>query len=690
MWVWPSSCNSRCVAALAVPASIAQLLQSSAQGVRSRHQADAEPRAQETAAGASPFPDLLAGLFAPAGPVADDVHATSSDGALRPTPDIAAGIEILLGGTPSALHEEATPSLVGMFQTVGKRSQAGQHVSGRASTRLPGAASKLSVAGANDNEPGTKPGPMVADQTTINLPAPTAPSIPLSSAAIPAGRLVAPEEAPLAELESGTGLPASSAAVTIPGPEERAAPVVGVPLHVSLAAMRNGEAPADLEESRQIVKTRLARNPAGIDAKPDAASTGGATADPANSRPGQGASDQPHPAPPAPPMAVNVAAPVENSTGVDLTESGWRRGAGKQASPPSSRKSSGSVVAQVLALGGQVPQTVDSVPPAKPAPQPVEPPASTPSPQQRATAHPDAPPKSAPQSPTGNLVPSRDTQVRVLDASTPDRDEVAFAVQMKAMPMPEDSVKRQAPATEGSRRAPIPISQVDAPAPDPEAVSQDRPSPEGQPDHAPARAERLRRTEAAPAEHNESLAGTPADKMFPHVAQDAHLKEQTAPERTDTTVVKPFRTQDAMEGETKPETAKTTSVRDVKLEVTGGERRVEVRLSERGGEVKMTVRTPDTSLASSLRENLPALSARLAESGFKTEAWHPAASSTNEWRHTAETSAGTASQDANQQSREQGREPQDDGGQQHPKRPHESTPQKEKGKDFAWLMSSLR
>jgi hypothetical protein len=131
-------------------------------------------------------------------------------------------------------------------------------------------------------------------------------------------------------------------------------------------------------------------------------------------------------------------------------------------------------------------------------------------------------------------------------------------------------------------------------------------------------------------------------------------------------------------------------VRDIKFEITGGERRVEVRLSERGGEVKMTVRTPDTHLASALRENLPTLSSRLAESGFKSEAWHPAASSTNELRHTAESAAGDASRDSHTPHREQNRDSQDGAGQRRPKSPQELLPQQQKGRDFAWLMSSLR
>jgi hypothetical protein len=149
-----------------------------------------------------------------------------------------------------------------------------------------------------------------------------------------------------------------------------------------------------------------------------------------------------------------------------------------------------------------------------------------------------------------------------------------------------------------------------------------------------------------------------------------------------------------MDGAAKPDAVKATGVHDMKFEVTGGQQRVEVRLSERAGEVKMTVRTADEPLANTLRENLPALSARLAESGFKSEAWHPAASSTDELRHTAESGARGAShdtsKDADAQPRQQDREPPDGAAQRRPKSPQEAAPQKEKGKDFSWLISSLR
>ena len=167
------------------------------------------------------------------------------------------------------------------------------------------------------------------------------------------------------------------------------------------------------------------------------------------------------------------------------------------------------------------------------------------------------------------------------------------------------------------------------------------------------------------------------------------MKAVAPPEHAAAEPAKPFRPQEATRAEAAPEAAKGSPVRDLKLELTGGERRVEVRLSERAGEVKMTVRTPDTHLATVLRENLPALSARLAESGYKSEAWHPAATSVSERARTTEPSANSAFQDANPSPREQDRQPQEHGQRQR-KNPEEPLPSQQKGRDFAWLMSSLR
>ncbi len=141
-----------------------------------------------------------------------------------------------------------------------------------------------------------------------------------------------------------------------------------------------------------------------------------------------------------------------------------------------------------------------------------------------------------------------------------------------------------------------------------------------------------------------------------------------------------------------------SAARNIQLDVNGGDRRVEVRLTERGGEVQVAVRTPDAHLASTLREDLPALSSRLAESGFRAETWHPASpgassgvpSGPGEWHKLAEPSPGGTPQDPNGRSRQNGGQP---NGDSQPRQPQTREPQpdrKDQRKDFAWLMSSLR
>jgi hypothetical protein len=366
-------------------------------------------------------------------------------------------------------------------------------------------------------------------------------------------------------------------------------------------------------------------------------------------------------------------------------------------------------VAQVLALSGQVPRTVDSIPAAALAPLPLpafrpgeglpggsrpalEPPAPT------------VPADPASPSPAESLIPGAGTQIRVLGTGTPDRDEVAFALQVRATPTPEGSAQHASPAgipaAEGGEPTPTPAQPGGVPVPDPAAASQKRTSLPDAPDQTPARAGRERHPDAAPLERPGPGAGATAGKMNPQASLDGQVRTETGFERPQAALApeaKPVRPQDVqevMDGAAKPEALKAPVVRDMKFEVTGGQQRVEVRLSERAGEVKMTVRTADEPLADTLRENLPALNARLAESGFKSEAWHPAASSTNELRHAAESGARGGShetnQDADAQQRQQDREPPDGAAQRRPHSPQEAAPQKEKGKDFSWLMSSLR
>jgi hypothetical protein len=159
----------------------------------------------------------------------------------------------------------------------------------------------------------------------------------------------------------------------------------------------------------------------------------------------------------------------------------------------------------------------------------------------------------------------------------------------------------------------------------------------------------------------------------------------------------PAATPDAPEQTAKPsdppaEPAPTAAAHDIKLQVgEEGGTHVEVRLTERGGDVMVSVRTPDSHLAGELRADLPALSSRLEQSGYRTETWQPIA--TGERQHLADPTAGAAAQDAQSQQRQNGGGQQPGQQEQKPKDPKNTgipSQSKEPGKDFEWLLSSLR
>ena len=138
-----------------------------------------------------------------------------------------------------------------------------------------------------------------------------------------------------------------------------------------------------------------------------------------------------------------------------------------------------------------------------------------------------------------------------------------------------------------------------------------------------------------------------------------------------------------------PEAPKPAAAHDIKLELAGqGDRRVEVRVSERAGDMRIEVRTPDSGLAGDLREDLPALATKLEQTGFRAETWHPAG--TAERQLAAEAAPGAASQNSERQPGQNGGQSQRDPQQQpKPKAQENETPSQNAGKDFAWLFSSI-
>jgi len=64
-------------------------------------------------------------------------------------------------------------------------------------------------------------------------------------------------------------------------------------------------------------------------------------------------------------------------------------------------------------------------------------------------------------------------------------------------------------------------------------------------------------------------------------------------------------------------------VRAISLNLSSQDQSVQVRLSERAGELHVTVRTPDAGLTHGLREGLSDLVGRLEHGGYRAEAWRP-------------------------------------------------------------------
>lgn len=149
----------------------------------------------------------------------------------------------------------------------------------------------------------------------------------------------------------------------------------------------------------------------------------------------------------------------------------------------------------------------------------------------------------------------------------------------------------------------------------------------------------------------------------------------------------------AAEPEPQPVTAGPTA-HDIKLELNGGGQRVEVRLTDRGGDIRVAVRTPDARLSDAMREDLPALTAKLEQAGFRADvnqsgAWQPGTTAVIE-RRSAEAGAASPPHDSPEHSGQDGQRRQDDPRQQNPKNSNNASNRKPDRKDFTWLLQTYR
>jgi len=279
-------------------------------------------------------------------------------------------------------------------------------------------------------------------------------------------------------------------------------------------------------------------------------------------------------------------------------------------------------------------------------------------------------------------------EVRVVAPMAPELGKIAFTAQLslqvapQVAPLVAPPAARERTTAEAEREERPAVENVPA-----IAISR-RVSSEAIAALEPVRAtvERQRRPDGSPPAHQEQPAAA-MSRTIVHTESmvQPHAETAAAPER-DAGQPEPA-TKTHVETPSEPAKAPAPA-REIRLAVSGGEQRVEVKLRERGGELQVAVRTPDAHLAERLRENLPALTSRLAESGLRAETWHPPASGSGEWREIKETSpasfADTSDPQPGQDGREQEREP------RQPRVVEETDQPKDKRKDFTWLMSTLR
>ena len=187
-----------------------------------------------------------------------------------------------------------------------------------------------------------------------------------------------------------------------------------------------------------------------------------------------------------------------------------------------------------------------------------------------------------------------------------------------------------------------------------------------------------------------------------HPETDALKPEAAAPERVLTPVIEAAptaRTETAAAPKEGTDARPATPVQhepaadaprktnNIQVELTTVGQRVQLRVEERGGEVRVAVHTQDSRLAGALREDLPALTAKLEQGGFHAEVWHggPAAP----LREIAADSTASAGE---HQSQDRSGDQSRDREQQDPRPKHdidEQTKSKSERKDFSWLFTSI-
>jgi hypothetical protein len=274
-------------------------------------------------------------------------------------------------------------------------------------------------------------------------------------------------------------------------------------------------------------------------------------------------------------------------------------------------------------------------------------------------------------------------EARLVPLSAEDAPHLRRAAAAVVSPQPKAAGRASAaePPVRPAAKIEPAAERTEKTEPRPEAGRATRPEEEPQhSDPAPALAERG--TEA-PA--RQPAAAAPPDRIVAQAAPPPG--EKAVEERPSAASAPPAPRAERTPEPPLPQPASPAAARDIRLELAQGERRVEVRLVDRGGDLHLAVRTPDQRLSGDIRENLPELSARLEHTGFRTEPLHSTPSS-GDWSREVGQPAGARNSDSQAQPDERRGHGDPDRRQAHDFQ--EQQHRKQKRKDFEWLMASLR
>jgi hypothetical protein len=280
-------------------------------------------------------------------------------------------------------------------------------------------------------------------------------------------------------------------------------------------------------------------------------------------------------------------------------------------------------------------------------------------------------------------------QIPSNDGEEPPRPlELAFAAKLVPISDPVAASPKEAPPKAETR----PAAKADVVPGDSESETADQPSPLRERPAAPAVTPRAR--ESRQERHPEQQDPAPQREAAPEwrasfsgpMHEAATSRPAIEPEPAPGT---PAPHSTAAAESAVPAQPVAPAARDIRIELAGGDRRVEVRLMERAGKVHVAVRTPDAQLAGALRENLPSLSARLEQTGMRTESWHPGADAAADKRPQAAQPSRGDSADARdrESSQSQQRESKDDS-QRRSRENGSQAHRRNKGVSFSWFMPS--